>query len=431
MGENIQQADIMQRSTVRERATNFYLSIVGRLHAPPTHSVAQASEMPCWRCFSPAALGVFAYLGSLAFLKSLNLPLLALAVAGIVAALFPHQRVSVVRYSYAIPCLLALSFLLSLLFSEDVSRSLELSAALLPAFLLYFLVTLYFNKATDMALLCGGLSLLGLTLSIPLLFISVTHDLQFNTASEVTPWIVWSPILVSRNDLAILAITSPFAIILALRNPRSGMGAIGAISAILGFATVVAYQSRGATLAWAVSAIALAVLLRRRAMLMILAATASFALMFDMYRGFPLVRRFVELLMNPASELLRIKEWQVAWNMFLEKPLFGHGPHSFSHYFYIPWPHNLYLETLAEMGLIGFLALGFALCYSLIVSFRATRAVTSDRYLAAASVSALLAFALASLIELSFIRQWVVVMFLLLLAVALKTGTPNTKESES
>lgn len=395
----------------------------------PTASLAQANVTPFLRRFSPAALGVFIYLGSLALPKSLNLPLLALVVAGVVAALHPRQRAPIVRYSFLIPYLLALSFLFSLLFSEDVSRSLELSAAFLPAFLLYFLVTRYFNKTKDMELLCGGLSLLGLTLSIPLLFISVTHDLQFTTASEVTLWIAWSPILVSRNDLAILAITSPFAIVLALRNSRSAMGAIGTASAILGFATVVAYQSRGATLAWVASAVALAVLLRRRAMLIILAITASSALMFDMYRGFPLVRRFVELVMNPASESLRITEWQVAWNMFLEKPLLGHGPHSFSHYFYIPWPHNLYLETLAEMGLIGFLALGFALCYSLLVSFKATRAIASDRYLAAASASALLAFILASFVELSFLRQWVIVMFLLLLAIALKTPAPYTKEA--
>lgn len=81
----------------------------------------------------------------------------------------------------------------------------------------------------------------------------------------------------------------------------------------------------------------------------------------------------LERLGNVAGYTLRLSEWHKAWSIFLEAPWFGVGisqygwysflhqahpvfsdvlkPHLFSH------PHNLFLETLAELGLIGLLLL--------------------------------------------------------------------------
>ena len=73
---------------------------------------------------------------------------------------------------------------------------------------------------------------------------------------------------------------------------------------------------------------------------------------------------------GPSSSInIRLELWKVAWEMFLKNPIFGVGLRNYSYRFhsYHPsivgdvssWgnPHNLYLFTLAEQGLTGFLAL--------------------------------------------------------------------------
>ena len=77
---------------------------------------------------------------------------------------------------------------------------------------------------------------------------------------------------------------------------------------------------------------------------------------------------------------------RTAYNMFKEKPIFGHGPKMFrvickdekyatgispcmSH------PHNFYIQLLAETGIIGFLFLFSALCYVLFVSLKQLKSI--------------------------------------------------------
>lgn len=72
-----------------------------------------------------------------------------------------------------------------------------------------------------------------------------------------------------------------------------------------------------------------------------------------------------------SSAILRYEENVAAWRVFLDHPILGVGPGHFSYFYSIPYTnhiglmqqtkgyraHNLYLETLAETGLIGFLSL--------------------------------------------------------------------------
>jgi len=71
--------------------------------------------------------------------------------------------------------------------------------------------------------------------------------------------------------------------------------------------------------------------------------------------------------------------YRTAYNMFKDKPLFGHGPKMFrikckNEKFAVgimpcsTHPHNFYLQLLAETGIIGFLFLFSSLSYILIVS---------------------------------------------------------------
>jgi O-Antigen ligase. len=51
----------------------------------------------------------------------------------------------------------------------------------------------------------------------------------------------------------------------------------------------------------------------------------------------------------------RIRRYHVAFDMFKESPIIGKGIDSFSVYFSIPgdYPHNIFLEFMSELGLIG------------------------------------------------------------------------------
>ncbi len=82
---------------------------------------------------------------------------------------------------------------------------------------------------------------------------------------------------------------------------------------------------------------------------------------------------------------IRIPLWIAAWNMFLDAPLLGQGPAAFAllsdQYIselslpswvvrdgrHMPWVHNLYLEGLADGGLLGLIAVILVCCYLLLI----------------------------------------------------------------
>jgi O-antigen ligase len=87
--------------------------------------------------------------------------------------------------------------------------------------------------------------------------------------------------------------------------------------------------------------------------------------------------RTVDLTSANFAVVERMAHWQAGWAMFLDQPWFGVGagnyPDAYARYFIPGWPealghaHNYYLNTLAEMGLVG----GALLLILLVVTFRA------------------------------------------------------------
>lgn len=58
-----------------------------------------------------------------------------------------------------------------------------------------------------------------------------------------------------------------------------------------------------------------------------------------------------------TSALERIDAWNFSIKMFSESPIIGKGTASFPYYHFLEYPHNIFLEVAAELGIIGLLAL--------------------------------------------------------------------------
>jgi putative inorganic carbon (HCO3(-)) transporter len=71
-----------------------------------------------------------------------------------------------------------------------------------------------------------------------------------------------------------------------------------------------------------------------------------------------------------SSSLYRLEIWRSALKMFMENPIFGHGPGTTWYYLssgseklysYILHSHNIYLQVAAEMGITGLIAFSYLL----------------------------------------------------------------------
>lgn len=111
----------------------------------------------------------------------------------------------------------------------------------------------------------------------------------------------------------------------------------------------------------------------------------------------------------------RMAHWQAAWEMYREHPLLGIGPGQYTVYypeFRLPlWPdpkihaHNFYLQTLAETGVVGFLALLiFALATGWHVLCVVRRASGAERGLALGMLGVVAAVGVHSFFDNLFVR---------------------------
>jgi O-antigen ligase len=239
--------------------------------------------------------------------------------------------------------------------------------------------------------------------------------------------------LVEPNDVCFLAVMLPAALAVSRHSRRWFDGLLAIVATLATIGASVALTSR-LGLAMALLAIVLSVGFRsqrwRSAIGTGLLGMAC-ALVVDATFGFQLLHKTIAV-----TWLSRLPPWLVALAMFRDAPLVGHGPRTYGVLFddyylplsisnwmaprHTPWAHSLFLETLAEQGLLGLAALLAMLVAGLGLAFD-RRAKGVGEAVRASVRAGLVLLLVAAAFESSFVRLWVVIATFFWLGVAAAT----------
>jgi len=317
---------------------------------------------------------------------------------------------------------------LSIATSMDPARSLRLSAAFLPALLLFVIIARHLARPE-------GVRLLAQILSTAVLVVGgmLAHAAWAGTVGGPAALVAatGSPLLLVPNDAVLLALIAPLSLSLVLSRGGRAACILGILSLAVTGTVLVVLQSRIGVLTMAGGLIAVIVLCRSRRGLIVLTGLAALALAADASQGFALVGKFGQML-DP-----RVALWITGLAMWMDAPLLGHGPRSFGLLYaeyrdalslpawlpiddrIVPWAHSLWVEALAEQGLVGFGALLVLMACGLRAAWRSFRRSSGEaRTLRAGVLAALVVFCGAATVELTFVRQWVVVVLCTLLGMS-------------
>jgi O-antigen ligase len=383
------------------------------------------------RCSSKFGVeGACLYIAGFALPVQWDVPLLVLALLGGLAIVTRPQASVTASSSLA---LLLVAFLavtaISTLLSVDIGRSIRLSTPFLPAALLFFLLAEHFDGPRDIRLLYLTFSLLGIVLASKMLWVAwQAHGTQYPRVSSLGV-----PLLVVPNDLTLLALIAPLSLVLLYRDARQVCGIIAGLSIFLSLCAACAFVSRTATLTMMISLACVTLLTQRRRHLATgLAALLALLLLVLLLNAllFPDAQLVNKVLRGNSGTINgRTPLWSTAWTLFLDAPVWGHGPHTFGVFHpKAPWVHNLYLEILTEQGLLGLAALGGLLTYAFAAAWKLQRAGSGDAALfGAGALAGLVGFCSAAVVELSFVRQWVVIILFILLGVIARLSSTQNK----
>ena len=263
--------------------------------------------------------------------------------------------------------------------------------------------------------------------------------------------IVQSGSLGNPNDLASLMVLLPLALAALPRRNR----VLSLVAAILIIASTniaaVLITSRQVLIGWCVASLAGLLNFGERStwkpnplvlMLMVVVVAVSCL----QFMGVPLLSTegfSTEFVMTVESGMgtERSLQYRYAWWLFTESPWLGIGSGGFGEYWALgiangwtwngtplpsvamPWVHNLELEVLCETGLVGAAAFLICIGHALRGCTRGLRRGPEARTLALAVLGSGLVFLVIGLVDMSFIKDWVRVVFWLGLGLAAAAGT--------
>lgn len=384
-----------------------------------------------------AALGVWGLLAAIV-LQALPLPpqvpvFLGGAAAGLVLLAATGTQAPVCRrnrWIYAFGGVFLLGSLLSMLGAERVAPGLHRSLPLLPQLLIFQAVASRFDRTDrirlEWALMAAGGLLAGLLLAVAL-----KHPGQMPQF-----WLDWAkrPFFSVPNDLLFLVLVAPFVLAHLIESRQRSRQVLLLIVLGVLFTTLVVYRTRMGVLLFVFLCLwfGLARVQRIwRALAWSLVLVPALVILIDATRQFELLQKFSQI----STLAARVPLWVSAWEMFVAAPWLGHGPGAFARLYpdylsgihfpdwvraspvlagqHAPWAHSLYLELLAERGLVGLLSfagLMFVAGKRLLGGWR--RACPRTQALGAS----LVLMGLGGLAEFSLLRYWFSQYLLLILA---------------
>lgn len=312
---------------------------------------------------------------------------------------------------------LAAVTVISICFSKQTLRSIFTSLPLESAFLIFFLIVFFYRNIQDIIITYGTLFVVSLLISLSLLYTVLTH---YDMAPLEWAKVTFSTIIVVPNDISIICLTAPLGLSLCYYYNKPSLFTLFFLYIVLIIITVSVYKSAVGIICLVAAITSFALVSRKYYLLWLPLLTVSLCFLIDSYINNSLTTKLIQTIQSYGWDP-RVALWLAALKMFFAAPLLGSGPHTYVYYYrdyinsldlpswlildnrLVPWPHNLYLEMLAERGFLAFLV--FILLIGLIFFYGKTAVRTcvgKERFLLIGSLSAMVGFALGSFVECTF-----------------------------
>lgn len=363
--------------------------------------------------------------------------LLLMVIAGVILMRVGADRraVDIPPYRLLLPMLAFLgSAVLSVIYSASPMMSLHYARFTPIAILLFLGIQQSFISVRSVHRLCAAACCVIVMLCVDGMYqflsgssLLAGHELWGSRVTGSIP---------HPNDLALIPILLPLVfILLAVSRRQAMMTRLMWLILTLAITTVLVSQSRAALIGVVVAIVTWAVVMGRARLLLLILALLAAGLTLAWLIDLGAFRSRLASLLTLHQEG-RIGIWLTAWHMFLDFPIGGLGAHTFGEFYtcylteialpswyvpevgFIPWAHNIYLEMLCERGLLGFSAffiLITCLVHRLLTSLRRTNR-THVRSIGAGLFCALSVFLVIGLVDLTFLKDWVSLVFWMMAA---------------
>ena len=291
-------------------------------------------------------------------------------ILGVTIAIFPFALYDFIKHKINFRSEIFLSMVL-LLIANALSlvnanqETMQLTLLGIGQFALYGFVFIYFynyHQKDSYVLIGKNAFALGLTIGAQMALYIAFYEGEMIGKDIDFGWAI-------SNGIAILVtMLIPLNIALYLHNQKHSYVLVGIVVDLI---VIIFTLSKGAYVAVAVIAIPLAIISlmyakkkRKFIVDMALVVLILFGVMYGLAQIEKVAIGIIQYLTQMdargwLNDEARIELFTMSWNMFLEKPLFGHGsytkPPGFYHH------HNFIFQTLATTGIVGMLAFGYYL----------------------------------------------------------------------